>query len=68
MIYHRIKQGRPALPPGKEQKMIMTIFMVFTIISFLGIVGENEKYSKRTYCYAFMVCVAAVTVLERGLL
>lgn len=44
--------------------MITVILIIIAIILFFGMVGDKEKFNKRTYCYGFIACVVAVTVME----
>lgn len=67
-MYHKIYNGRLVLAARKGASMILEILiMVITVIFALGVVAENEKYNKRTYCYGFIACVIAVTILRGGL-
>lgn len=44
--------------------MVTIILMVLAVVLFLGIMGDNEKFNKRTYCFGFIACVVAVAVIE----
>lgn len=44
--------------------MVTIILMVIAVILFLGIMGDNEKFNKRTYCFGFIACVVAVAVID----
>lgn len=44
--------------------MITKIIMIIAIILFLGMVGDNEKFDRRTYCYGFIACIVAVAAIE----
>lgn len=44
--------------------MITIILMVIAVILFLGIMGDNDKLNKRTYCFGFIACVVAVVAIE----
>jgi len=48
----------------KGAVMVTIILMVIAVILFLGIMGDNEKFNKRTYCFGFIACVVAVAILE----
>lgn len=52
------------LPPRKGVVMITIILIVIAVILFFGIMGDNEKVNKRTYCFGFIACVVAVVILE----
>lgn len=44
--------------------MVTVILIIIAIILFIGMVGDKEKFNKRTYYYGFIACVVAVTVME----
>jgi hypothetical protein len=44
--------------------MVTVILMIITIILFFGMVGDNEKFNKRTYCFGFVACVVAIAAME----
>lgn len=44
--------------------MITIILMVIAVILFLGIMGDNDKLNKRTYCFGVIACVVAVAAIE----
>ncbi len=44
--------------------MITIILMVIAVILFLGMMGDNDKLNKRTYCFGFIACVVAVAAIE----
>lgn len=44
--------------------MVTIILMAIAVILFLGIMGDNEKFNKRTYCFGFIACVVAVVAIE----
>ncbi len=48
----------------KGAAMVTIIFMVIAVILFIAMVGDKEKFNKRTYCYGFVACVVAVIILE----
>lgn len=48
----------------KGAVMVTIILMVIAVILFLGIMGDNEKFNKRTYCFGFIACVVAVVAIE----
>lgn len=48
----------------KGAVMVTIILMVIAMILFLGIMGDNEKFNKRTYCFGFIACVVAVVAIE----
>jgi len=48
----------------KGAAMVTIILMVLAVVLFLGIMGDNEKFNKRTYCFGFIACVVAVAVIE----
>lgn len=47
--------------------VLESIIMVIAVIFVLGMIAENEKYNKRTYCYGFITCIIAVTIMRGGL-
>lgn len=56
------------LPPGKEKQMVFKIILI--IIAFVmlyGMVADESRYNKRTYCIGFVACIIARTILEGGL-
>lgn len=67
-MYHKIYNGRLVLAARKGASVVLEIIiMVVAVIFALGMIAENEKYNKRTYCYGFIACVIAVTILRGGL-
>lgn len=67
-MYHKYINGRLVLAARKGASMVLEIIiMVIAVIFALGVIAENEKYNKRTYCYGFMACIIAVTILRGGL-
>lgn len=48
----------------KGAVMVTIILMVIAVILFLGMMGDNEKFNKRTYCFGFIACVVAVVAIE----
>ncbi len=50
----------------KGADMVTVILIIIEIILFFGMVGNKEEFNKRTYCYGFIACVVAVTVMEIG--
>jgi len=48
----------------KGAVMVTIILMIIAVILFLGIMGDNEKFNKRTYCFGFIACVVAVVAIE----
>lgn len=48
----------------KGADMVTVILIAIAIFLFFGMVGDKEKFNKRTYCYGFIACVVAVTVME----
>ena len=44
----------------KGAVMITIILIVIAVILFLGVMGDNDKLNKRTYCFGFIACVVAV--------
>lgn len=48
----------------KGAVMVTIILMAIAVILFLGIMGDNEKFNKRTYCFGFIACVVAVVAIE----
>ena len=44
--------------------VVIIILMTIAVILFFGMIGDNEKFNKRTYCYGFIACVVAVAVIE----
>jgi len=48
----------------KGAVMITIILIVIAVILFLGVMGDNDKLNKRTYCFGFIACVVAVAAIE----
>lgn len=44
--------------------MVTVILIIIAIILFFGMVGDKEKFNKRTYCFGFIACVVAVAIME----
>ena len=53
------------LPPGKEKQMVFKIILAFVMLC--GIVADESRYNKRTYCIGFVACIIARAILEGGL-
>ena len=45
--------------------MITEIIMVIAVILAIGMIGEKDN--KKYYCYGFITCVIAVTILKGGI-
>lgn len=53
----------------KEDILITIILILFALVMFLGMIGDEDKFNKRTYCYAFIACVvAAAAIVIAGML
>ena len=55
------------LPPGKEKQMVFKIIIIIAFVMLCGIVADESRYNKRTYCIGFVACIIARAILEGGL-
>lgn len=48
--------------------MVFKIILIITaFIMLCGMVAEESKYNKRTYCMGFVACIIVGAILEGGL-
>lgn len=43
------------------------ILIIIAFVMLCGMVADESRYNKRTYCIGFVVCIIARAILEGGL-
>lgn len=66
--YITLIKGAAGASARKGETMVFKIILI--IIAFVmlcGMVADESRYNKRTYCIGFVACIIARAILEGGL-